>query len=183
MFSAVVAARETSTRTGLWRNVSTRRVISGGIVAEKNSVWRVKGTSLQMRSMSGMKPISSMRSASSMTRISMAFRSRPPRSVKSSRRPGVAITTSAPRAILTSWSPNETPPIRRARLSLWLTPYLPNASSTWAASSRVGSRMRVRGMRARARPRSSVDSMGKVKAAVLPVPVWAMPSTSRPCRA
>ena len=29
------------------------RVISGGMVAEKNSVWRVKGTSLQMRSMSG----------------------------------------------------------------------------------------------------------------------------------
>ena len=42
------------------------RRISGGIVAVKNSVWRVKGTSLQMRSMSGMKPMSSMRSASSM---------------------------------------------------------------------------------------------------------------------
>ena len=93
------------------------------------------------------------------------------------------MTTSAPRAILTSWSPNETPPIRSARFSLWLTPYLAKASSTWAASSRVGSRMRVRGMRARARPRSSVDSIGRVKAAVLPVPVWAMPSTSRPCKA
>ena len=44
--------------------------------------------------------MSSIRSASSMTRISIAFRSRPPRSVKSSRRPGVAMTTSAPRAIL-----------------------------------------------------------------------------------
>ena len=107
MFSAVVAARETSTRTGLCRNVSARRVISGGMVAEKNSVWRVNGTSLQMRSMSGMKPMSSIRSASSMTRISIAFRSRPPRSVKSSRRPGVAMTTSAPRAILASWSPND----------------------------------------------------------------------------
>ena len=102
MFSAVVAARETSTRTGLWRKASARRVISGGIVAEKNSVWRVNGTSLQMRSMSGMKPMSSIRSASSMTRISIAFRSRPPRPVKSSRRPGVAMTTSAPRAILVS---------------------------------------------------------------------------------
>ena len=59
-------------------------------------------------------------------------------------------------------------------------PYLPNASSTWAASSRVGSRISVRGMRARARPFSSIDSIGSVKAAVLPVPVWAMPSTSRP---
>jgi hypothetical protein len=32
---------------------SVRRVISGGMVAEKNSVWRVNGSSLQMRSMSG----------------------------------------------------------------------------------------------------------------------------------
>ena len=46
MFSAVVAARETSTRTGLWRKASARRVISGGMVAEKNSVWRVNGTKL-----------------------------------------------------------------------------------------------------------------------------------------
>src|ERR1700722_16477540 len=95
-------ARETSTRTGLGRKASARRVISGGMVAEKNSVWRVNGTSLQMRSMSGMKPMSSMRSASSMTRISIALRSRTPRPVKSSRRPGVAMTTSAPRAILVS---------------------------------------------------------------------------------
>jgi hypothetical protein len=34
-------------------------------------------------------------------------------------------------------------------------------------------------MRARARPVSSSVSIGRVKAAVLPVPVWAMPSTSR----
>ena len=37
-----------------------------------------------------------------------------------------------------------------------------------------------RGILARARPFSSIDSIGSVKAAVLPVPVWAMPSTSRP---
>ena len=95
----------------------------------------------------------------------------------------MAITTSAPRSILVFCSPSETPPISSATLSLWLTPYLTNASSTWAASSRVGSRMSVRGMRALARPRSSSDSIGSVKAAVLPVPVWAMPSTSRRSRA
>ena len=49
----VVAARATSMRTGLCRKVSVSRVISGGIVAEKNKVWRVNGTSLQIRSMSG----------------------------------------------------------------------------------------------------------------------------------
>ena len=36
--------------------------------------------------------------------------------------------------------------------------------------------------RARARPCSSMVSIGSVKAAVLPVPVWAMPSTSRRAR-
>ncbi len=46
------------------------RVISGGMVAEKNSVCRVNGIISQMRSISGMKPMSSIRSASSMTRIS-----------------------------------------------------------------------------------------------------------------
>ena len=99
-------------------------VISGGIVAEKNSVCRVNGISLQMRSMSGMKPMSSMRSASSMTRISTPLSSSLPRSKWSSRRPGVAISTSAPRSSFLSWSSNETPPISSAMLSLWFLPYL-----------------------------------------------------------
>ena len=68
-------------------------------------------------------------------------------------------------------------------LSLWFLPYLMKFSSTCAASSRVGSRISVRGMRARARPFSRRVIIGSTKAAVLPVPVWAMPSTSLPCRA
>ena len=70
MVLAAVAGCATSMRAGSVRNWSTRRVISGGMVAEKNSVWRRGGSSLQIFSMSGMKPMSSMRSASSMTRIS-----------------------------------------------------------------------------------------------------------------
>ena len=100
MVATVVAGRETSTRTGLCRNCSVMRWISGGMVAEKNSVWRVNGTSLQMRSMSGMKPMSSMRSASSMTSSSTPVSSSRPRSKWSSRRPGVAISTSTPRVSL-----------------------------------------------------------------------------------
>ena len=56
-------------------------------------------------------------------------------------------------------------------------------SATCAANSRVGSRISERGMRARARPRSSRVSIGSTKDAVLPVPVCAMPSTSRPVTA
>jgi hypothetical protein len=43
--------------------------------------------------------------------------------------------------------------------------------ATCAASSRVGSRISVRGMRARARPAARMSIIGSVKAAVLPVPV------------
>ncbi len=35
-------------------------------------------------------------------------------------------------------------------------------------------------MRARARPEARMSSIGRVNPAVLPVPVWAQPSTSRP---
>ena len=70
----------TSMRSGFCKNRSASFWISGGMVAEKNSVWRVKGMSLAMRSISGMKPMSSMRSASSMTRISTPVISSLPRS-------------------------------------------------------------------------------------------------------
>ena len=56
-------------------------------------------------------------------------------------------------------------------------------SATWSASSRVGAMTRARGMRALERPAASRSIIGRVKAAVLPVPVWAMPSTSWPARA
>jgi hypothetical protein len=39
--------------------------------------------------------------------------------------------------------------------------------------------MSERGMRALARPRASISIIGSVNDAVLPVPVWAMPTTSR----
>ena len=38
---------------GIGEKFRVSRVISGAMVAEKNSVWRVKGTNLKMRSMSG----------------------------------------------------------------------------------------------------------------------------------
>ena len=69
MEAATVALGVTSTRTGLDRNSFVIRSISGAMVAEKNSVWRVKGVSLKMRSISGMNPMSSIRSASSTTMI------------------------------------------------------------------------------------------------------------------
>ena len=56
-------------------------------------------------------------------------------------------------------------------------------SATCAANSRVGARTKLRGMRARARPLPSRVIIGSTKLAVFPVPVCAMPSTSRPSSA
>ena len=117
MFSDVVAWRATSMRSGADRNVLVMRSISGAMVAEKNSVWRVKGVRLKMRSISGIKPISSMRSASSTTMICTPVNSSLPRSKWSSRRPGVAISTSTPRSISWSCSLKLTPPINSALVS------------------------------------------------------------------
>ena len=51
------------------------------------------------------------------------------------------------------------------------------ASATWIASSRVGVRISAWGARTAGSIR---DSSGSANAAVLPVPVWARPRTSRP---
>ncbi len=130
-----------------------------------------------------MKPMSSMRSASSTTMICTPVSRSLPRSKWSSRRPGVAISTSTPRSSLRSWSAKETPPIKRAQSSLRPLAYFSNEAATWSASSRVGAITSERGMRALARPAARRSIMGRVKAAVLPVPVWAMPRMSRPASA
>ena len=113
------AGGATATSFGFIRNASASRRISGGMVAEKNSVWRIFGSSDTMRSTSGMKPMSSMRSASSITRILTSFEQDDlPRSKRSSRRPGVAISTSTPRSSLLSWSAKLSPPISSAMAQL-----------------------------------------------------------------
>ncbi len=100
----------------------------------------------------------------------------------SSNRPGVAISTSTPRISTSFWSDMLSPPMIRAWVSFRYLPYWTKFSATCSASSRVGSRIRLRGMRARAREPDRMSSNGRVKPAVLPVPVCAVPITSRPIR-
>ena len=179
MLRLVEAGRDTSIVLGLSRNLSASFLIGGGIVAENSSVCRCLGSLVQISSMSGMNPMSSMRSASSMTSIEQPVSRILPRPNRSIRRPGVAISTSTPFSSALIWSPIDTPPISRAIESLWPAPYFSKFSATCAASSRVGSRMRLRGMRARLRPCARMSIIGSTKAAVLPVPVCAMPIRSR----
>ena len=120
---ATVSAGEAGGATvisfGFSRNLSASLRISGGIVAEKNRVWRSFGSRLAIRSTSGMKPMSIIRSASSMTNTLTSDSKILPRSNKSNSRPGVAISTSQPRSSAFCWSPNRSPPISNAKLRFW----------------------------------------------------------------
>ena len=74
------------------------------------------------------------------------------------------------------------PPMSSAILILWLAENFSNDSATCAANSLVGAKISERGMRALARPDAKMSIIGRVKDAVLPVPVCADPSMSRPIR-
>ena len=82
------------------------RWIGGGTVALKSSVCRSAGHWRRIFSMSGRKPMSSMRSASSRTTISSSFSSSVRRLMWSSTRPGVPTITSAPRRSFSIWLAN-----------------------------------------------------------------------------
>jgi hypothetical protein len=123
--------------------------------------------------------MSSISSASSSTTVATLSSLRVPRPMWSTARPGVATTTSTPRSSARSCVRIGWPPYTgRTRTPSW-RPYLWTASETCIASSRVGTRTSAVG----SVPRSPVArrwSTGSAKAAVLPVPVAAWPSRSRP---
>ena len=76
----------------------------------------MRGRVFTMRSTSGMNPMSSIRSASSITRIFTPPIMIRPRSNMSIRRPGVAIRTSGSLASAASCKENPSPPISSACL-------------------------------------------------------------------
>ena len=94
-----------SMRSGSRIIFSARRATLPSRVAENNSVWRLSGRRSMMVSMSSMKPMSSMRSASSSTRVCTVFSLTRPALRWSIRRPGVATSTSTRRDRALSWAP------------------------------------------------------------------------------
>ena len=83
-FCATVSAAEEDDATvislGLIKKESASFWMLLSNVAEKKRVWRIRGNKETIFSTSGMKPMSSIRSASSITRILTSFRSIFPRS-------------------------------------------------------------------------------------------------------
>ncbi len=96
--------------------------ISSENVAEKSSVCRCRGSSANTRFMSGRKPMSSMRSASSSTSTSTCDRSMVFWPAWSSSRPGVATTMSTPRFSAAIWLLIDTPPKTTATVDFLYLP-------------------------------------------------------------
>ena len=128
--------------------------------------------------MSSVKPMSSISSASSRITVRIASSFSEPRPMWSMARPGVATTTWTPRSSNCSWRWIGWPPKTGTTLMPSSLPYLNIASLTCTASSRVGTSTSTDGSARRLV--SMRCSAGRANAAVLPVPVAACPSRSRP---
>ena len=170
-FSAPSLREPTTISLWLCRYWRAMRSTSFDIVAEKSSVWRDGGSWSKMALMLSEKPMLSISSASSSTMVLAVEISATPRSVRSTRRPGVATMTWVP---LRSWRICESmgaPPYTAVMRSPSI--YLPKSrrsSLIWRHSSRVGDMMTACVSR---RERSRACRRGSPKAAVLPVPVCA----------
>mmetsp|Transcript_28197 Transcript_28197/g.76105 ORF Transcript_28197/g.76105 Transcript_28197/m.76105 type:complete len:321 (-) Transcript_28197:729-1691(-) len=171
--------------TGLVRASATRRWILRGIVALNSRVWRSGRIWPRTDLTCVSKPISNMRSASSSTRYVVRTRVHAFMRMRSISRPGVATAISQPFLRSFTCSYLDSPPnaaetrilyaLANLRVSLWIC----------SASSRVGARIKPIGPLPLSSSRWSMmcTSIGSTKAAVLPLPVLATPSTSRPLRA
>ncbi len=110
MRSAVAETGATFTSMGSFSIEAARRAMACGIVAEKNRFCRLAGSACTIFWMSRMKPRSSMRSASSSTKVLTSASVMARWFMRSSRRPGVATTMSTPCPMARICRPIGTPP-------------------------------------------------------------------------
>ncbi len=130
-------------------------------------------------STSGRKPRSSISSASSSTSPRTFDRSRSPRRMRSSRRPGVPTTTStSPVRSASICGSSALPPYTARTPTPFLLPAFWRSPATCTHSSRVGTMTRTCTPVSVARLRRW--SIGRPKPSVLPVPVRAWPMMSAP---
>ena len=148
------------------------------MVAENMPRFLRLGILSRMRVTSWMKPMSSMRSASSSTTVCTSFTVTVRRFMWSDRRPGVATTIWGLRLRALICLPIGSPPYRHTtRSPSWHTATSRSSSVICMASSRVGARISAC---TASLSRSMRSMMGRPKAMVLPVPVGALAMTSFP---
>ena len=190
-FSEAARATKTFWRSGLRRVSMSRRTISGsrrpalancasaaGSVALTRSVWRESGSILRIRRSCSAKPISKRRSASSKTTISTLASESDISWMRCHRRPGVAITTSGAAPSAANWLSRPSPPTTSVCCRSVCFPIARENLRVWIARSRVGLSTSARipsGACACSR-----CSIGTRNAAVLPLPVRAIATTSFP---
>ena len=150
------------------------------MVAERSRVCRPSGTARRISSTAGRNPMSSIWSASSSTTTLTLSRRMAWRAIRSIRRPGVATTTWQPWPSSLCWRTIDSPPTTATAKARRPKDRRSNSRPIWVTSSRVGARIRACGRRSRS---SIFSRIGSRKAAVLPVPVGALPRQSRPARA
>lgn len=152
-----------------------------GMVAEKSSVCRVGGTEPRIASSCEAKPISKSRSASSHTTYSTRESESWASTSTCCSRPGVPTRMSGLRASTSNCESTESPPTRSAMPSAGVTKCDSSRQNlcVCSASSRVGESTSPRSPTT-VECAPSFSSMGIAKAAVLPEPVRAMATTSRP---
>mmetsp|Transcript_104916 Transcript_104916/g.321412 ORF Transcript_104916/g.321412 Transcript_104916/m.321412 type:complete len:348 (-) Transcript_104916:257-1300(-) len=180
--SAAWPSFPTVIRTGFCKRSRARRSIFGGNVAEKNNVCREGRTFCTMERICASNPMCSIRSASSMTKKVQRRMLQPFILTMSMMRPGVAMTISLPFLIsLNCWN-LERPPASVVLLSPNSLLNLNVSFSIWTASSRVGHSTKPMGPSSFCSDGWSAQctNMGIKYATVLPLPVSAMPITSRP---
>ena len=177
-FSEGFDMEPSATRTGEVMYLLVNCATESGSVAEKHMVWRFTGNTPTMRRMEGRKPMSSIRSASSRTRIEVPRKSTSLRSRKSSKRPGVATIKRAPLRIAASCCRSGNPPTTWAAGASLLPRNASYCAATCIASSRVGTKTKA--VIAGICDLSKCSNTGIRNASVLPVPVWAVAKTSLP---
>mmetsp|Transcript_25316 Transcript_25316/g.63323 ORF Transcript_25316/g.63323 Transcript_25316/m.63323 type:complete len:284 (-) Transcript_25316:116-967(-) len=136
----------------------------------------------------GSKPMSSMRSASSSTRYVVLRRLRWPSVTRSMRRPGVPTTTLGSSRSSRICPDRDAPPKTTVARTRAGRENLANSAWICIASSRVGASTTTAGPRASPRLAGAAGGgcaltwtrAGRRKPSVLPLPVSAMPTTSRP---
>ncbi len=167
--STVGAVERMSLSVSPLSRLSSIRVISEVKVAEKAITCLRAGSESQTSVTAGANPISIIWSTSSRIRVVIWERSTHPRSIRSWRRPGVAIRIWAPALSPSRCFQIGEPPKSAIELIRIYFDSLYTSSRVWTASSRVGSRMRTCGDLTR---ESIPLSAGMTNAAVLPLPVW-----------
>lgn len=173
----------TNSRTGWCSDKLTRSSTSSVIVAENNIVCRSRGHALMIMSSSSLKPTSSSRSASSRIKISIVVRSNECVFwTWSTRRPGVATTTSGRCRSSASCTRSAIPPTESPKVMSVNRASCFAIDDTCTASSRVGDSTRTRVARIFFGRNSSRSRHGSIKAAVFPEPVVAQAQRSRPSK-